>query len=165
MYPQLALPAGTLFGRASQGTGALGSITVGANLQLTAGTLSAAAAPFNIAALAPANSPSSADRIAIEQAGSNVAVSYAEFMAGIAAVPNVPASTMIAIATGGSAARSVADIFADAVAVEAFGAVGDGRTDDTAALTTAMAAGRPLRMVRRLMSSTGNGQCSAASSH
>lgn len=146
VQPALALPARTLMGRVSHGTGTPESIIVGANLQLTAGTISADAAPFEIGALQQANSPASADRVAMEQAGSNVAVSYDNFMTGIARVPNVPASAMVAIATGSIAARSLADTFADAAAVEAFGAVGDGTTDDTAAFTAAIAVGRPLRM-------------------
>ena len=142
VQPALALPPGVLLGRANHGTGAPESITVGANLQLTAGTLSANAVPFEISALQTANFPALADRVAMGQAGSNVAMSYGEFMAGIAGVPNVPASAMVATATGSIAARSLAD----AVAVEAFGAVGDGVTDDTTAFTAAIAAGRPLRM-------------------
>lgn len=49
-------------------------------------------------------------------------------------------------ATGGTTARTLADWMAGALDVEAFGAVGDGVTDDTAAFVAALATGRPIRV-------------------
>lgn len=146
VQPALALPTGTLFGRASPGTGAPESIVIGANLELTGGTLSADAAPYEITDLQLVSSPGSADPVAMGHAGANVAVSYADFMTGIATIPDVSASAMIATATGSPAKRCLADILADAIAIEAFGAMGDGVTDDTVAFSAAIAAGRPIRM-------------------
>jgi len=143
---QLALTSGTVLGRAGRGTGAPESITVGANLALAGGVLSAAAAPFDISALPQAASPNPADLIPISRGGSNVAVSYSELMAGIAAVPNIIASGVVATASGATATRSLAHFLADAVAVEAFGAAGDGATDDTAAFAAALADGQPIRL-------------------
>lgn len=48
-------------------------------------------------------------------------------------------------ATGGNTVRNLSDWLADAVAIEGFGAKGDGTTDDSAALTAALASGRPVR--------------------
>ena len=146
VQPQLAVPAHMLLGRASQNIGAPQPIAIGQNLTLAAGTLSADAAPFEIAELEPAGSPAPTDLVPLGQAGSNAAASYAEFMAGIAGVANVSASNMIAQSTGTPANRGLADILGDAVAVEAFGAVGDGETDDTAAFAAALASGRPARL-------------------
>jgi hypothetical protein len=53
---------------------------------------------------------------------------------------------MIAQAQGSTASRSIAAVLADSVSIEAFGAVGDGITDDTAAFTRALAANVPLRL-------------------
>lgn len=146
VQPQLALPTHMLLGRISQNTGAPEPIGIGSNLTLAAGTLSADAAPFEIKALKPAAPPGPADLVALGQAGSNAAATYAEFMAGIAGVAGVSAANMVAQATGTPRTRVLPDILADAVAVEAFGAVGDGETDDTAAFAAALASGRPARL-------------------
>ncbi|MBV9756816.1 MAG: right-handed parallel beta-helix repeat-containing protein [Alphaproteobacteria bacterium] len=146
VQPQLALPSQTLLGRASPNTGAPQLISVGANLTLAAGTLSAAAAPFEIGGLRRASPPVPADLVPLGQAGTNAAASYADFMAGIAHVANLPASNMVAQAAGTSITRGLADILGDTVAAEAFGAVGDGQTDDTAALAAALASGQPVRL-------------------
>jgi hypothetical protein len=146
VQPQLALPSQTLLGRASPSTGVPEPIGIGANLTLAAGTLSAAAAPFEIGGLRRAAPPAPADLIPLGQAGINAAATYADFMAGIASVANVPASSMVAQAAGTPTTRGLADILSDAVTAEAFGAVGDGETDDTVALAAAMASGQPVRL-------------------
>lgn len=146
VQPELALPSGTLLGRTGPGTGPPAPVYVGANLRLAQNTLSAAAAPFEIAGLKRGHVPSPGDLVPIAQGGSNAAVTYARFLAGIGSVPDVSASAMVALAAGTSAIRELADILADAVAIEAFGAVGDGETDDTAAFDAAIAAGQPVRL-------------------
>jgi len=146
VQPELAVPFGTLLGGVSPGIGAPEIINVGANLKLAGGTLSANVAPFEIADLPPGLAPAATDLVPIGQAGSNMAAPYAEFMAGIAALPNIAASAMVAAATGSTAMRTFADVLSDAIAVEAFGAAGDGATDDTAAFAAAVAAEQPIRL-------------------
>src|SRR5271166_715945 len=61
VQPQLAISCGTLVGRASAGVGGPEPISIGANLSLTNGALSANAAPFNVASLAAGTVPASND--------------------------------------------------------------------------------------------------------
>ena len=147
--PELSLPAGSLLGNASGAAGGAAPIALGANLTLANNTLSAAAAPFEIAALPAALAPGAGDLVALGQGGVDKAIAYAGFMAGIGTLGGISASNMLATPTGATASRRLADSLADAVAVEAFGAVGDGVTDDTAALATALASGRPVRLAAR----------------
>jgi hypothetical protein len=89
VQPQLALSAGTLIGRTSAGAGAPEAITLGANLKLDAGTLSAAAAPYLVASQPAGTVPTGADLVPLGQAGTNTAVSYAQFMAGLTGLPGI----------------------------------------------------------------------------
>ena len=57
VQPQIAIKAGTLLGRLSSGTGGPEQISIGANLALTNGLLSASASPFNIATLGTGTGP------------------------------------------------------------------------------------------------------------
>ena len=105
--PQITLPSGSLLGRASAGLGTPETITLGAGLALTGGTLSTAPAP------------------AVSLVG-------------------LDASSALVKPAGASAPQTLAALFAAAVSPEVFGAVGDGITDDTAALAAAVATLRPV---------------------
>ena len=142
----LTLPQNTLLGGVGPGTAAPVPISIGANLALSGSTLSAAAAPFEISALPVGNVPGIADIVPVGQGGENQAVSYANFMAGLANVPGVPGGALTATASGGTMARTIAALAGNAVSIEDFGAVGDGVTDDSAALLLAIASGKPVRL-------------------
>ncbi len=58
-------------------------------------------------------------------------------------------SALAVTAAGAHSGRSLANLLADAVAVEDFGAAGDGVTDDTAAFTAAVGSGRPVRLAAK----------------
>jgi parallel beta-helix repeat protein len=142
----LTLPPNTLLAGVGPGTAAPVPVTIGANLTLSNNTLSAVAAPFVIASLAGGSTPGAADIVPIGQAGANVGVSYANFLAGLGTLPGVPGGALTATATGATTARTLAAIASNAVAIEDFGAKGDGVTDDSAALLAAVASGAPVRL-------------------
>ena len=142
----LSLPQNTLLGGVGPGTAAPQPITIGANLALSGSTLSATAAPFVIAGLPTGTVPGASDLVALGQAGANQAVSYANFLAGMANVSGLPAGGLTATAAGGSVARTIAALAGNAVSIEDYGAVGDGVTDDSAALLAAIASGHPVRL-------------------
>jgi hypothetical protein len=149
LQPSLGVPAGKLVGRTSPGTGAPEAVSLGANLSLSGGVLSATTSPLDVTTLPAGVVPSVSDLVPLSQGGRNVRVSYGQFLGGIAGAGAVNVSPAAVTATGGSAARTLADIAADAVAVEAFGAKGDGVSDDTAAFAAAVAAGVPVRLGAR----------------
>ncbi len=62
----------------------------------------------------------------------------------LGSLTNISATT--AQAAGTTASRSLAQLLADAVGPESFGAVGDGIADDTAAFAAAVGSGRPVRL-------------------
>ncbi len=144
MQPALAIQSGALFGRSSAGVGGAERIGVGPNLRLVDGTLSAAS-PFSVAGLPGGVTPGIGDLVGVAQGGQDAALPYGAFMAGLANVPGINLSAQLAQVPGG-VARSLADWAADAMPAEAFGALGDGHADDTAALGRAVASGRPVRL-------------------
>jgi hypothetical protein len=143
VQPALALPQGSLLGRMSAGVGAPETIALGANLTLAQGALSAPAA-FSVSGLSAAALPQLGDLVAMGQGGQNVAATYAQFMGGLPRVAGIDGSGLLADVAGTPSARRIADLFAHAVTIESFGAVGDGVTDDTAAFMAALASGLPL---------------------
>jgi hypothetical protein len=146
LQPAIVVPAGDLLGNGGSTSAGPLPITVGSNLVLAGGTLSATAAPFIISALPVGAAPGSADLVAVSQSGTINAVSYASFANGLAALPAFDTSPLKAKAIGGSISRTLGALFSDVLTIEDFGAVGDGVTDDTAAFLAAVAAGRPLRL-------------------
>jgi hypothetical protein len=80
----------------------------------------------------------------------------------LAAVPaptpnlaGLDASGALATPAGATKSRSLADLLADSVSPESFGAIGDGVTDDTAAIAAAIATLRPVRLGPRTYLTTG----------
>ena len=61
VQPQLALQSGTLLGRSRTGVGTAETVTVGANLALTNGTLSAATTPYLVSSLPIGTVPAPSD--------------------------------------------------------------------------------------------------------
>ena len=109
VQPQLALPPGALLGRTSTGTGAPETITIGANLTISAGTLSAAASPFVIASLPTGTVPTDQDLVPISQSGVAQAIPYGQFMAGISGLSGLDASQMLVTPTGKTTSLTLAD--------------------------------------------------------
>jgi len=143
VQPALAVPTGTLLGRMSAGVGAPETIAIGANLTLAQGSLSAPPA-FSVSGLSGAGAPRPGDLVAMGQGGQNVAATFAQFMGGLSQVAGIDGSGLLANVAATPAPRRIADLFADAVSIESFGAAGDGVTDDTPAFVLALASGLPL---------------------
>jgi hypothetical protein len=145
LQPAISVPPGALLGNGTTSASAPLSVSVGANLTLTNGTLSAPA-PCVISGLPTGSAPSPTDLVPLSQSGTASAVSYGTFLSGLATLPGFDASPLHAIASGASASRSLGAFLGDTVAVEDFGAVGDGATNDSAAFQAAVAAGVPIRL-------------------
>ena len=105
-----------------------------------------AAAGADFSTLPPAGPPGGGDLVPLGQNGEDMALPYAQFMAGLSTLAGVAGSGLVALPTGATASRRLADLFADLVAVESFGAHGDGVTDDSTAFAAAVASGRPVRL-------------------
>lgn len=149
LQPSLALASGQLVGRISSGSGGPENITIGSNLSLASGTLSATAVPFNVAGQTVGKIPTAADLVAMAQSGANTAVPFSTFMLGLPNLPGLDISQLAATPTGLPLSRRLASQMADALPVEAFGAAGDGITDDTGAFAIAFASGHPVRLASK----------------
>jgi parallel beta-helix repeat protein len=146
LQPTLAVPQANLLGRSSAGTGAPETVALGPGLSLAGGVLSLLPPSHTFADLPQAGPPGGGDLVPFCQNGQDMELPYAQFMAGLSGLAGVDGSGLVALPSGTAASRRLADLFADSVAVESFGAHGDGVTDDTAAFTVAVASGRPVRL-------------------
>ncbi|MDT7951703.1 MAG: right-handed parallel beta-helix repeat-containing protein [Acetobacteraceae bacterium] len=154
--PALSLTPG-LIGRASPGLGPPEAITIGSGLTLQQGTLSGSPR-YSAASLVRSTSVSLTDLVPTWQNGEDRAISVRTLLSASGA----EVSSQIARASVGSA-RRLGDWLSDAVPVEAFGAHGDGVTDDTTAFNAAIASGRPLLLGPRVYCINGQWDVQASS--
>jgi hypothetical protein len=102
LQPQLSLNKGYVLGRSSTGTGTVETIAIGSNINLISGTLSANASSFTMSGLPAGNVPSPVDLVAISQAGTEVSVSYSQFVSSLSTVPGVDVSHAVLTPAGSS---------------------------------------------------------------
>lgn len=145
LQPAISVPPGAILGNSGTTASSPLSITVGSNLTLANGTLSAPA-PFIITGLPSGNAPAATDLVPISQGGTANSVAYSTFLSSLATLPGFDASPMQTSAIGGNTARSLGAHAADSIRIEDFGAVGNGSTDDSAAFIAAIATMRPVRL-------------------
>jgi hypothetical protein len=111
LQPALAVSSGTVLGRESTGTGVPEALTIGTNLVLNGGTLSATT-NYTVSGLLTGTVPAVGDLIAMGQNGVNTAVPYGQFFLGLPSVPNLDASHMLVTATGAASSQKLADLAA-----------------------------------------------------
>jgi hypothetical protein len=113
--PMFALQSGVVLGRGSDGSGSAESLTVGANLTVNNGTLSANAAPYVVAQLTSGMVPALTDLVPLGQYGYNVAVTYAQFMSGLSGLSGIDASSLLVTPAGSGTAATLASFAAATV--------------------------------------------------
>lgn len=145
LQPAISVPPGALLGNSGTTTSAPLSITVGSNLTLANGTISAPA-PFVIGSLPAGSAPAATDLVPLSQSGTAGSVTYGTFLSGLATLTGFDASPLQMTASGGTSRRSLGALMGDAVTLEDFGALGDGATNDSAAFAAAIASLRPIRL-------------------
>lgn len=139
MQSALSLSTG-LLGRTSKGFGPPEPIGIGGSLTLTNGVLSSPP-QFTVSALPQNSNVGSNDLVAISKAGRDAAVPVSALLS--AAGADVSGQVVKASLAN---VRKLSDWVSDALEVEAFGAIGDGVADDTAAFARALASGQPVRL-------------------
>jgi hypothetical protein len=106
--------AGQLLGNSSGGGGTEG-ISVGNNLILANGTLSATSTPFVISALPTGTAPASTDLVAFSQGGTNVAVTYNQFVSGLSSLSSINASHFNITPTGSTSVLQLGQFAANTI--------------------------------------------------
>lgn len=112
---QLILPGGSLLGGLGTGVGSPQVITIGRNLFLNGSTLSAAASTFSIPALSPGTVPANGDLLSISQAGTTVAVTYGQFLAGMSDIANINLSQAVVLPAGATTGQTLAQLASDII--------------------------------------------------
>jgi hypothetical protein len=110
---QLAVPSGSLLGNAGTGMGAPQAITIGGNLSFSGTTLSATASPFVISNLPYGIVPATGDLVPMSQAGTAVAVTYGQFLNGIAGVPNIDLTQALVTPAGATNSQTLGQLSAN----------------------------------------------------
>ena len=106
---QIVAAGGTLLGRSSKVGGAPESISVGQNLILSEGTLSASGGSYVVTDLPAGIVPSGGDLIGISQDGKNVSVQYRQLLSGLPTVPNIDVSNTVVVVPGATAPTTLAE--------------------------------------------------------
>ena len=100
--PTLTLASGSVLGRSSSGVGSPEVLTVGENLTVSAGILSANASPYEVSTLTSGMVPASYDLVPLGQNGENVSVTFAQFMNGLSGLSGVDVSSLTVTPAGSS---------------------------------------------------------------
>jgi len=113
IQPQIALGSEMLLGRISSGTGGPEQIAIGANLNVANGALSADATPFVITSLRAGTVPADGDLVPLGQGNDNTAVTYGQFMSGLAGIGNVDVSNLLVTPSGHPTSYALSDFAAN----------------------------------------------------
>ena len=113
VQPSLTMGSGQILAGPSTGTGAPQPVTVGSNLIVANGTLSAAGSTYSIAGLPPGNTPIASNLVGVSENGTDVSVTYAMFMSGIAGLSGINLSAQSVVPTGSTSAQTLANFAAN----------------------------------------------------
>lgn len=109
--PAISINSGVVLGRSSTGAGFPEQISIGANLSLRDGTLSAAA-PFVISSLPLGSLPTPNDLVGFSQRGSTVATSFSQFMSGLSGLSGIDVSGFTVTPNGSTSAVALSALAA-----------------------------------------------------
>ncbi len=115
VQPEIAIPASSLLGRISTGTGAPETISVGQNLSFSGTTLSATATPFVINTLPLGTVPAASDLISVSQRGSNAAITYGQLVSGLSGASNIDLSQALVKPVGSTNSQTLATLIGQVV--------------------------------------------------
>jgi hypothetical protein len=115
VQPQISVASGTLLGNPTSATCGPAQISVGTNLSLSNGTLSASSSPYIISQLPGGTVPAGGDLVPLGQAGSNTTVTYSQFASGLSGIANINASQMLIVPTGTTSSQKLSDFAASSL--------------------------------------------------
>ncbi|MBV8525086.1 MAG: hypothetical protein JOY71_23685 [Acetobacteraceae bacterium] len=113
LQQSLSLAAGEILVGPSSGVGAPQTVTLGSNLILANGTLSASGPTYSISSLMPGTTPTASNLVGVSQSGTDASVSYAMFMSGLSGLSGINLSSHSVVPTGSSTAQSLANFAAN----------------------------------------------------
>ena len=109
----LTVGSGQILAGPPNGIGSPQSVTVGNNLILSDGTLSAAGSTYSIGSLPPGVTPGASDLVGVSESGTDVSVTYASFMSGISGLSGINLSAQSVVPTGSTSAQTLANLAAN----------------------------------------------------
>jgi hypothetical protein len=113
VQPSLAVGAGQVLAGPPSGYGAPQCVSLGNNLVLANGTLSAASSGYSIGSLPPGQPPTASNLVGVSESGTDVSVSYATFMSSISGLSGINLSSQTVVPTGSSSAVTLANFAAN----------------------------------------------------
>jgi hypothetical protein len=113
VHSSLSIGSGQILAGPSNASGPPQSVSVGGNLILADGTLSASGSTYSIGSLPAGATPAASNLVGVSESGTDVSVSYAAFMSGISGLSGINLSAQSVVPTGSTSAQTLANLVAD----------------------------------------------------